>query len=100
MSHLHWQRGSRHRLVFGRFPGISGYTTYLAPPLSRRDEDGFSSCLTCPCHRAASTTPPERTVASVSLRPFVLPSPVGRWLGLRYLLCDEATYEFTFVAAR
>ena len=36
---------SRHRLVFDRFPGASGYAVYLAPSISRRDEDGFSSCL-------------------------------------------------------
>ena len=50
---------SRHRLVFGRLPGGAGYTTDPAPPISRRDEDGFSSCLACPCHRATPTTPPE-----------------------------------------
>ena len=55
----HYYGPSRHRLVFGRFPGVSGYTAYLAPPISRRDEDGFSSCSACPCHRAAPTTPPE-----------------------------------------
>ena len=38
---------SRHRLVFDRFPGASGYAVYLAPSISRRDEDGFSSCLAC-----------------------------------------------------
>ena len=48
---------SRRRLVFGRFPGRLGYTAYLAPPSSRRDEDGFSSCSTCPCHRAAPNHP-------------------------------------------
>ena len=36
---------SRHRLVCDRFPGASGYAVYLAPSISRRDEDGFSSCL-------------------------------------------------------
>ena len=65
----------RHRLVFGRLPGASGYTTYLAPPISRWDEDGFSSCLAHPCHRAAPTTPPERIDASVRIRRSVLPSP-------------------------
>ncbi len=50
---------SRHRLAFDRFPGFAGYTIYLAPPISRWDEDGFSSCLACPCHRAAPTTPPK-----------------------------------------
>src|SRR5437660_5015850 len=28
-----------------------------APPISRWDEDGFSSCSTCPCHRAAPNHP-------------------------------------------
>ena len=50
---------SRHRLAFGRLPGSSGYTTYLAPPISRWGEDGFSSCSARPCHRATPTTPPE-----------------------------------------
>ena len=35
------------------------YTAYLAPPISRRDEEGFSSCSTRPCHRAVTITPPE-----------------------------------------
>ena len=39
---------SRHPLVFGRLPGFAGYTAYLAPTISRRDEEGFSSCLACP----------------------------------------------------
>ena len=58
---------SRHRLVFDRFPGASGYAVYLAPSVSRRDEDGFSSCLACPCHRAVPTTPPEGCASSDSL---------------------------------
>ena len=58
---------SRHRLVFDRFPGASGYAVYLAPSISRRDEDGFSSCLACPCHRAVPTTPPEGCASSDSL---------------------------------
>jgi hypothetical protein len=48
----------RHPLVFDRFPGFAGYTVYLAPPISRRDEEGFSSCSACPCHRAVTSTPP------------------------------------------
>src|SRR5215217_1318958 len=31
-------RPIRHPLVFGRFPGVPGYTAYLAPAISRRDE--------------------------------------------------------------
>ena len=74
---------SRHRLAVSRFPGVSGYTAYPAPPISRWGEDGFSSCLTCPCHRAAPTTPPEWHAASVSPRHAMLPLPRMRGLGLR-----------------
>ena len=28
---------SRHPLVFGRLPGVAGYTAYLAPAISRRE---------------------------------------------------------------
>ena len=73
---------SRHRLVFSRFPGGAGYTTYLAPDISAWDEDGFSSCLACPCHRAVPTTPPEGYVSSASLRHSLLPSSDTRKLGL------------------
>ena len=48
----------RHPLAFGRLPGVAGYTAYLAPAISRRDEEGFSSCSACPCHRAVTSTPP------------------------------------------
>jgi len=70
-----------------------------APSISRRDEEGFSSCLAHPCHRAAATTPPECPTASVScddpccLRPLSGGSASGA-------ICFEATYAFTFVAAR
>jgi len=91
---------SRHRLAFSSLPGTPGYRTYLAPPISRWGEDGFSSCSACPCHRAAPTTPPEWCAASVSLRHIILPSPRSRGLGLRKLFSDEATCGFTHVAAR
>src|SRR6516165_4652758 len=73
----------RHPLVFGRLPGVAGYTAYLAPPLSRRDEEGFSSCSMCPGHRAVAPTPPEGPAASAALRRSLLPSPSGWGLGLR-----------------
>src|SRR6516165_2364315 len=44
---LRYYGPGRHRLAFGRFPGFAGYTAYLAPPISRWGEDGFSSCSTC-----------------------------------------------------
>ena len=37
-----------------------------APSISRRDEEGFSSCSVHPCHRAVATAPPECSAASVS----------------------------------
>src|ERR1035437_8310662 len=48
----------RHPLAVDRFPGCAGYTIYLAPVISLRDEEGFSSCLAYPCHRAVASTPP------------------------------------------
>ena len=73
----------RHPLAFGRLPGVTGYTAYLAPPLSRRGEEGFSSGSMCPGHRAVAPTPPEGPAASAALRQFLLPSPSGWGLGLR-----------------
>jgi hypothetical protein len=84
---------------FHRFPGVTGYTASFAPPISQRDEEGFSSCLAHPCHRAVAITPPECLAASVSLRRSMLPSPhvarLGLW-GFRF----EAISAFTFVTAR
>ena len=65
---------------------------FAAPPISRRDEEGFSSCLAHPCHRAAANTPPECSAASVScsgpccLRPFGAGSAPGVF-GFRGHLC-------------
>ena len=65
---------------------------FAAPPISRRDEEGFSSCLAHPCHRAAANTPPECSVASVScggpycLRPFGAGSAPGAF-GFSRPLC-------------
>ena len=46
-----------------------------------RDEEGLSSCLVYPCHRAVALTPPEWSGASVSLRRPMQPSPYGSGLG-------------------
>ena len=72
----------RHPLVLGRFPGVAGYTTYLAPAISAWDEEGFSSFVTRPGHRAAACTPPEWVVASARVRRLILPSPIACRLGL------------------
>jgi len=73
----------RHPLACGRLPGVAGYTAYLASAISRRDEEGFSSCSARPCHRAVASTPPRGTAVSVSFRLVILPSPYGRRLGPR-----------------
>jgi hypothetical protein len=66
---------------------------------SQRDEEGFSSCLAHPFHRAVAITPPVCLAASVSLRRSMLPSPhegrLGLW-GFRF----KAISAFTFVTAR
>jgi hypothetical protein len=58
--------------------------SFLLRGFSPRDEEGFSSCLLCPCHRAVATAPPERLAASVSLQRSMLPSPrhvrFGLWV--------------------
>src|SRR4029077_1203535 len=51
-------RPIRHPLAFDRFPGLAGYTIYLAPVISPRDEEGFASYSVCPCYRAVAFTPP------------------------------------------
>jgi hypothetical protein len=71
-----YYKPSRRRLVFGRFPGPPGYTTHPAPPISRWNEDGFSSCSTCPCHRAAPPAP-MRLFADLRRRFEVIPGRLG-----------------------
>jgi hypothetical protein len=73
----------RHPLVSGRLPGFAGYTAYLAPAISRWDEEGLSSCSACPCHRAVASTPPRWPAVSVSVRLVMLPSPLRGRLGPR-----------------
>src|ERR1700757_2354479 len=86
---------SRHPLVFGRLPGVAGYTAYLAPAISRRDEEGFSSCSACPCHRAIASPPPRCTAGSVSDRLLMLPSPFGGRLGPRgYFFRGHNAFSF------
>ena len=89
----------RHPLAVGRFPGRTGYTAYPAPPISRRDEEGFSSCLTCPAHRAVAHTPPEGT-RRVS-QPATLPAAFAHEVSARPPESFvEAILTFTHVTAR
>ncbi len=65
------------------FPVVPGYRAYLPPEISSWGEEGFSSCLAYPCHRAVATTPPESIAVSIRFRLSILPSPYGCRLGLR-----------------
>ena len=79
-----------------RLPGAPGYTAYLAPPISRRGEEGFSSCLARPRYRAVATTPPECRSALASLRYAMLLSSRTWGLSLRVFfrghLCVHSRY--------
>src|ERR1035437_4363021 len=75
----------RHPLVFGPLPGVTSYRAYLAPAISRRDEEGFSSFLVHPCQHAVGFTPPKRESASVRLRSPLLSSPDFWRLDPRFL---------------
>src|SRR5712692_6800294 len=68
---------------FHRLPVVAVIRLLFAPPISRRGEEGFSSCSAHPCHRAVATTPPEWSVASVRFRQSILPSPHQGELDLR-----------------
>ena len=55
-------RPFRHLLAFLPFPGSAGYRSDLLQSISLWDEEGFSSCLTCPC--TVLSLPPRRSVMS------------------------------------
>jgi hypothetical protein len=89
----------RHPPAFGPLPGSAGYRAYLAPVVSHRGGQGFSSCSACPCHHAIATTPPKgpSRISRVSA------SPSAFALRLRArpsrLLTFGATSAFTLVMA-
>ena len=79
------------------FPGVAGYRSYLLQRFLARGEEGFSSCLMCPCHRAVANTPPKWFAVSVSLRRTMLPSSSSEDFGLwgdyfSRLLCVHFRY--------
>jgi hypothetical protein len=82
----------RHPLACGPLPGAASYRTALAPAISRRDEEGFSSCCACPGHRAVATPRRSGTAVSISVRLPMRPSPSGCGLGLRGHLCVHFRY--------
>jgi hypothetical protein len=89
----------RLRLAFHPFPSVAGYRAYLSPVISPWDEEGFSSCLACPCHHAVATTPPEwvsrqyQSSAAHAAFAFRLQARPPEFLTF------EATYAFTLVTA-
>src|SRR5258708_12866729 len=70
-----YYRPLRHPLAVHRLPGVSGYTVSFSPPISQRDEEGFSSCFAHPFHPPSPITPPECLPASSPLRRSMFPSP-------------------------
>src|SRR3954452_6177547 len=90
----------RHPLVVGRFPGAAGYTAYPASALSGRDEEGFSSCSTCPGRRAVANHPAGATRRidrlSTSHTAFAL-TVAGSASGVTHF---RGHLSFTFVTAR
>ena len=83
------------------FPGVPGYTAYPAPPISRWDEDGFSSCSTCPVSPCCPYHPAEVTRRPRSAcRHAMLPSPRTKRARPSGLIFVEATCGFTCVTAR
>ena len=78
---------------------VAGYRAYLAPVISHRGEEGFSSCSACPFHRAAAITPPkwvsrlnQLSAAHAAFAPGLRARPS------EYIV--EATCAFTRVTAR
>jgi len=73
----------RHPLAFGRFPGVAGYTAYLALAISRRDERAspgathiLATVLSLPLRQGEQ---PYRSVfgCSCCLHPLVVGSALG-----------------------
>ena len=81
----------RHPLAF---PRLRHSPKYLAPTISRRDEEGFSSCLSHPCHRADAATPSERFAVTRRGRPVLL-SPQSRRAQPPRLVTFGASFTFT-----
>jgi hypothetical protein len=73
----------RHPHASAPLPGVAGYRNGLAPWISPRDVEGFSSCFTCPCHRATAVYPAGVDSRISQIRQPMLPSPKLRKLGLR-----------------
>ena len=76
----------RHLLAFLPFPGSAGYRSDLLQSISLWDEEGFSSCSTCPCHRAVPTNPAEvfRRISPCDAPCCLRPRSEGSAFGFQY----------------
>ena len=89
----------RHLLVFGRFPGVAGYTAYLAPAIFSPGRGGFLQLLSMSLSPCCRFHPAEMKVVSVSVRLLMLPSPMDCGLGPR-TYCFRGHNAFSFDTAR
>jgi len=96
----HYYGPFRRPLLFARLPGLAGYTDFPAPPFSRREEEGFSSCSARPCHRAAATTPSKSSVAICQLATLDAVFTLGRRIRPSRFPLFGATRAFAYTAAR
>src|ERR1700731_4809094 len=71
-----------------------------APPFSRREEEGFSSCSARPCHRAAATTPSKSSVGICQLATLDAVFTLGRRIRPSRFPLFGATRAFAYAAAR
>ena len=84
VTQLHSYYGPiRHPHASAPLPGVAGYRNGLPPGISPRGVEGFSSCFTCPCHRATAVYPAGVDSRIGQIRQPMLPSPKLRKLGLR-----------------
>ena len=73
----------RHPHASVPLPGVVGYRNGLAPSISPRGVEGFSSCFTCPYHRATVGHPAGVDSRISQIRQPMLPSPKQRELDLQ-----------------
>src|SRR6202035_991553 len=90
----------RRPLLFGRLPGLAGYTDYLL----RRFHDGRRRASPVasarPCHRAAATIPSKSSVGICQLATLDAVFTLGRRIRPSKFPLFGATRAFAYAAAR
>jgi len=82
----------RHPHASAPLPGVVGYRNGIPPGISPRGVEGFSSCFTCPCHRATAEHPAGVDSRISQFRQPILPSPKKGKLGLRISYLSRPHY--------